>query len=276
MMKNTLQSNSVLIVFYLLYLLILYAIFSTNFLQILMIHVVLIIIALTPLGEGIMRLLNHTKRILTKEDKDYLYFLFREVYDSALEKNPKMNKNIKLFINEDKTPNAFACGNNTVCVTRGAILTFSREELQGVLAHELGHLSSNDTRISMIFLIGNGLFMIFACFLNLIYLIICCVARGHLGNDSFFLTILNLLKRMVSSLCGFVVGAIFSLNSRNCERGADKFASDIGYGMELKEALQLLKSIDMSSSPTIMERIYASHPDLDVRIARLEQLEQIV
>lgn len=275
-MKSTLQSNSVLIIFYFLYLLILYTLFPTNFLQIIIIHGILIIIALTPLGESIMRLMNHTKRIKTKDDKDYLYLLFREVYESALEQNPKMNKNIKLFINEDKTPNAFACGNHTVCVTRGAILTFSGEELQGVLAHELGHLSNNDTRISMIFLIGNTLFMVFACFLNLIYLMICGVVRGHLGNDSFLLTVFNLIKRMISSLCGFIVGAIFSLNSRICERGADKFASDIGYGMKLKDALQLLKSIDMSSNPTIMDRIYASHPDLDVRIARLEQLEQIV
>lgn len=67
-MKNILKSNVVLIIFYLLYLIILYSIFKDSFIGILIIHLIFIFIALTPIGESIMRLLNHTKKIVLKED----------------------------------------------------------------------------------------------------------------------------------------------------------------------------------------------------------------
>ena len=93
-----------------------------------------------------------------------------------------------------------------------------------------------------------------------------------MGN-SIFLTIINGIKNLLKRLGNFIVSAIFSLNSRNCEKQADYFAHTIGFGEELKQSLFLLKQIDTSSDLSIMERIYATHPDLDTRIARLEQME---
>ena len=92
-------------------------------------------------------------------------------------------------------------------------------------------------------------------------------------GDSFLLKIMNGIKNLFKRLGNFIVSAIFSLNSRNCEKQADYFAHTIGFGSELKESLFLLKQIDTSGDLTIMERIYATHPDLDTRIARLEQME---
>lgn len=277
-MKNVLRSNIVLIVFYMFYLIILYSIFKDSFIGILIIHLIFIFIALTPIGESIMWLLNHTKKIVLKakkivlkEDREYLYSLFDEVYEQAKKENPRLSSNIKLFMNEEQMPNAFACASNTVCITKGAIQTFSREELQGIIAHELGHISSGDTKISMIFCIGNVLFMGFALIVKLFYITIFAVLKNRLDN-SFVLTIINGIKNLIIRFLGFIVNAIFSLNSRNCGRGADEFAYTIGFGEELTQALYLLKQIDTSSNLSIMERIYAPHPDLDNRIARLEEL----
>lgn len=275
-MKSTLESNGVLISFYCVYLLLLYMIFSSDFVFVFSIHLFLIVVAFTPLGEFIMRMLNHTKKIRTTEDKNYLEPLFQEVYEDAMKYNSNLKSNVELFINEDKTPNAFACASHTICVTRGAIYTFSKEELQGVLAHELGHLSNNDTRVSMIFFIGNLLFLMVALLFNFFYSISCSIIYQKSGNSTFLVTILNYIKYAISSLIGFVVSAIFSLNSRICEVKADKFASDVGYGMNLKEALEVLKKIDNNSKMGLMEKIYATHPDLDIRISKIEQLEQIL
>ena len=272
-MRNVLRSNAVLIIFYMFYLILLYSIFKDGFMGIFIIHLIFIFIAFTPLGESIMRLLNHTKKIVLNEDKEYLYPLFDEVYEHAQKENPHLSSHIKLFINDEQIPNAFACANHTVCVTKGAVQTFSREELQGILAHELGHISNGDTRISMIFCIGNVLFMGFALIVKLFYITIFAVLKNRLGN-SIILTIINGIKNLIVRLLGFIVNAIFSLNSRNCEKGADEFACSIGFGKELIEALYLLKQIDTGNNLSIMERIYATHPDLDYRIARLEQLER--
>lgn len=211
-------------------------------------------------------------KVYDQEGQEYLLPLFEEVYEQAKIQNPRLSSNIKLFMNNDLMPNAFACASNTICVTKGAIQTFSREELQGILAHEFGHISNGDTKITMIFCIGNVLFMIFAFVMHLIYVFLYAVLRSRMGN-SIFLTIINGIKNLLKRLGNFIVSAIFSLNSRNCEKQADYFAHTIGFGEELKQSLFLLKQIDTSSDLSIMERIYATHPDLDTRIARLEQME---
>lgn len=273
-LKSTLKSNTVLISFYVFYLILLACIFKDSFSIIFVLHGILILIALTPIGEAIMRLINHTKKIQIQSDKDYLIPLFEEVYEQAKTKNDKLSKNITLFINQDMNPNAFACASNTVCVTKGAMNTFSREELQGVLAHELGHISNNDTKVSMVFLIGNFLLIGFAMIFNFIFW--CAgVVVSILGGNNMILRFVKWFKKIISQIGSMMVSAIFALNSRNCERRADKFASDIGFGIELKNALTLLKTVDTSSEMSLMERIYASHPDLDERISRLEQLESI-
>src|SRR5690242_3270417 len=55
----------------------------------------------------------------------------------------------KVFITENAQPNAFATGRSpehaAVCVTTGLLSTVSKEELAGVIAHELGHVRNRDT-----------------------------------------------------------------------------------------------------------------------------------
>lgn len=273
-MKETLKSNRVLIGFYVLYLIVLAFIFKQSFPILLVLHGILIFIALTPIGEAIMRLVNHTKPIQLKEDKEYLLPLFEEVYEQAKEQNPNLSQNITLFVSNDMSPNAFACASNTVCVTKGAIHAFCKEELQGVLAHELGHISNNDTKVSMVFLIGNFLVIVFATMFSFIFWCAGLVV-SILGGNTFALRFVKGFKKVMSQIGSMLVSAIFALNSRSCERGADTFAYQIGYGNELKQALGLLKTIDTSGDMTLMERVYASHPELDTRIAFLENLEEI-
>ncbi len=60
----------------------------------------------------------------------------------------------KVYIIEDPAPNAFATGRDpnhaAVCATTGLIDMMSDTELEGVIAHELGHIKNYDMRVSMI------------------------------------------------------------------------------------------------------------------------------
>ncbi|HSX34288.1 MAG TPA: M48 family metalloprotease [Candidatus Saccharimonadales bacterium] len=60
----------------------------------------------------------------------------------------------RVFIMDDPAPNAFATGRDpkhaAVCVTQGLMDMMDDKELEGVLAHELGHVKNYDIRVSML------------------------------------------------------------------------------------------------------------------------------
>lgn len=60
----------------------------------------------------------------------------------------------RVYIMNDPSPNAFATGRDprhaSVCVTSGLLNIMNDDELQGVLAHELGHIKNYDIRVTMV------------------------------------------------------------------------------------------------------------------------------
>src|SRR5882757_4660499 len=60
----------------------------------------------------------------------------------------------RVFVMDDPAPNAFATGrdpnHSAVCVTAGLLDIMTDSELQGVIAHEMGHVKNYDIRVSMI------------------------------------------------------------------------------------------------------------------------------
>ena len=72
----------------------------------------------------------------------------------------------RIFMIDDDSPNAFATGRNpqhaVVAVTTGIMRILSRQELKGVLAHELGHVKNRDILIGSIAATMAGAIMILA------------------------------------------------------------------------------------------------------------------
>lgn len=60
----------------------------------------------------------------------------------------------RVYVMDDAAPNAFATGRNpehaAVCATSGILDIMNDTELEGVFAHELGHVKNYDIRVSMI------------------------------------------------------------------------------------------------------------------------------
>ncbi len=87
-------------------------------------------------------------REVTRENGQELYSLVHELSQRAGLPTPRV------FICPQQAPNAFATGRNpshaAVAVTEGALQILSRDELAGVIGHELAHIKNRDTLTSTI------------------------------------------------------------------------------------------------------------------------------
>ena len=77
-----------------------------------------------------------------------LYGIVEQLADNAGLPMPRV------YIIDDEQPNAFATGRNpehaVVCVTQGIMSSLTRDQLEGVIAHELAHIKNRDTLISTV------------------------------------------------------------------------------------------------------------------------------
>ncbi|MFO1087707.1 MAG: M48 family metallopeptidase [Reyranellaceae bacterium] len=92
---------------------------------------------------------------ITKADAPQLYNVVEEMALAAGQPMPRV------MILETDALNAFATGNRigngTIAVTRGLLDTLNRDELQGVVAHEMSHLANLDTRYMVVVGVTVGL-----------------------------------------------------------------------------------------------------------------------
>ncbi|MBQ8514944.1 MAG: M48 family metalloprotease [Ruminococcus sp.] len=247
-----------------------------NFLGVLLIYVIALTIAFSELGEKLLRLMNHVRPLETKRETDYILPLFQEVYSHAKEKYSYLDE-IELCMIDNMTVNAMAIGKRTIAVTKGAMETFSEEELKAVLAHEVAHILHGDTLASLYAIVGNGIFTVYILinrfFLFLLDLIDSSASRRR-NIFSLILTFTRFIFETMIYLFSFLMQIAMSANSRISEYRADKFAYDIGYDSDMIEALYLLEKISLGDNSTIIQKMIASHPRITLRINRLEWIDE--
>lgn len=92
--------------------------------------------------------LNHAREITDKNQAPMIWNIVSDM--SMIAKVPMP----RIFIIEDESPNAFATGSSpekaAVAVTTGLLERLNREELEGVIAHEFGHIRNYDVRLQTI------------------------------------------------------------------------------------------------------------------------------
>ena len=98
---------------------------------------------------------------IEKKDHPVLFNIVEEMaIASGLHKMPK------IYIIEDDSPNAFAAGvnpdNAVFAVTSGLLRRLSRDELQGVVGHEIGHIVNLDIRFMTIAAVTMGAIVMIA------------------------------------------------------------------------------------------------------------------
>ena len=278
-----LKSNIFYILWFLLYFGISWVILGENwraFYIALAIYGTSITIALCPIGEVLLRAVEGCRKPATGQEKNYLLPLFEDVYQNAKEINPSLNNGIKIYIMDFMYVNAFAIGRKTIAITKGALETFTRDELKGILAHELGHMTYGHTKALLLSVIGNFFFSVIVWILRLLLSIVEWLSEVF-AVFNFMGIIFRILAFVVRVVCEVFIfifvnlgEIVLSANSRLNEIQADKFAFDIGYGKELISCLYLLQKISINSKVKLSEKLKASHPHLAYRIGYLEELER--
>jgi heat shock protein HtpX len=185
--------------------------------------------------------------------------------------------------------NAFAAGlnpkNAVVAVTAGTLNRLSRDELQGVVAHELGHIHNGDMLISMrVAAMVMGFFFVLYIALRLLQLASFQGDREERrGGNPLVLAAFILL--IAGAFTWFAGSVLKSMISREREYLAD--ASSVQYTRNPEGLANALRKIaneqahDMPPSgmayshmyledTTFMSKLFATHPPIEERIAALE------
>lgn len=254
------------------------------FWQALLIGIVLytisLLIALSPLGEWILRLQTGCKKIKRVEQTNFLEPIFKEVYDKAKKLDPSIPDDVQLFMNNDEVPNAFATGRKTICVTEG-MLHMPADQIKATLGHEFGHLAHKDTDLILVVSVGNLIVTAFIVgirlVINFFHFMFSLSAVFIGGSEGVFAAILNsVYHAMITAIVvGLTwvwtkIGVLLVMKaSRANEYEADEFSFNLGYGNEL---CILLDSLSGSRAKGLFANLVSSHPDKDDRIAKLQEL----
>ena len=214
-----------------------------------------------------------------------LYSIVQELAQEAHIQVPRM------YLIDTDTPNAFATGRNphhaAVAVTRGILRICSRDELKGVLGHELSHVINRDILTSSIAATLAGAIMILAS-----------MARwgaifggfGGGGDDDRRGGMVELL--LMAFLAPLAATMIQLAVSRTREYQADASGARLTHHpLYLASALRKLEAANermpMDAGPAtahlfivnpltaqqgLMSKLFSTHPPLEERIRRLEHM----
>ena len=192
----------------------------------------------------------------------------------------------RVFLMDEAQPNAFATGRNpenaAVAVTTGLVQSLSREELSGVIAHELAHIRNHDTLLMTITATIAGAISMVAQF-GMFF-------GGHRNNNNGLGIIGSILMMILAPLGAMLVQMAIS---RTREYAADNLGARIaGEPMWLASALVKIENAahqvpnyDAERNPATahmfiinplsghgVDNLFATHPSTENRISALQQL----
>lgn len=191
-----------------------------------------------------------------------------------------------LYVIDDNSPNAFATGRNkehgVVCVTTGLLSMLNRQELEGVIAHELSHIGNRDILLATVVVVLVGFISLASDFF-----LRSAMWGGGRSNDNNKGGVLVLILAIALSILTPLVAVVIQLAiSRKREFLADSSAALLTrYPEGLAGALRKISAspapLQRASSATAhlfisnpfkgnkVSKLFMTHPPVEERIAAL-------
>ena len=224
-------------------------------------------------------------RQIQESDNPRLFALVQEVCLASGLPMPKV------AIVEDAAPNAFATGRNPehalIAFTTGILDAMDRDELQGVIAHEMAHVANRDTLVSAVAATTAGAIAIFSDFLMRM-MWFGGGRRDRESNSNPIALVLSLVILILAPIAAMLLKAAIS---RRREALADATAIQFTRNPTgLRKALEVLQAdstvvthasnavahlyIESPLDSSSVSKLFATHPPLSERIAILKLMEQ--
>ena len=190
----------------------------------------------------------------------------------------------KLYIMPSQQINAFASGRSpskaVVCITEGALEKLDKRELEGVLAHELGHVGNYDIRYMTLVAVAVGMIAIISeLFLRSLWFGAGSGDRGGGKSNAIFILIGIVLAILAPIVVYFVQMAISRKREYTADATAVKFTR---YPAGLIGALKKIKydvpekKVPKTVAPLFFanpfKNIGNTHPPIEKRIETLERM----
>ena len=191
----------------------------------------------------------------------------------------------KVYIINDPAPNAFATGrdpkHSAIAVTSGLLDIMDDSELEGVLAHEMGHIQNFDIRVSMIVF---GLVVAVGIIADIL-LRMSFFGRGR-DNNNPVIAILGIVAIIVAPLVAMLVqlavsrqreylaDATGALTTRHPEGLASALQKLGEYGAPVRRKSSSMAHMWISDpdNPGFAARMMSTHPPIAERIQRLRDM----
>ncbi|MBU3940961.1 MAG: M48 family metallopeptidase [Nanoarchaeota archaeon] len=204
----------------------------------------------------------------------------------------------KVYVIKEDSINAFATGRDpqhaTITVTSGAREKLNRQELEGVIAHEMSHIKNRDILVMMLSVMLFGLIVLFSQVMIRSFIFGGGRNRKSSGGGGIIILIAIAAAIIAAILAPLLAQIVKFAISRKREYLADANGALLTrYPLGLASALKKIrddkdKVVDTASRATaslyienplrhkkeinFLDRLYMTHPDINERIKKLEAM----
>ncbi len=222
---------------------------------------------------------------IQESDNPKLFALIQEVSIASGLKMPKV------AIVEDTAPNAFATGRNPdkalIAFTTGILNVMDREELQGVIAHELSHVKNRDTLVSAVAATTAGAIAILSDFLTRMMWFGGGRRDDRDNNQNPLAIVFSLIILILAPLAAALLrsaisrkrealadatAVAFTRNPAGLRRALETLAADTTVVQQRSTAVAHIW-IESPLDGSSVSKLFSTHPPIEERIATLRQME---
>ncbi|MEM4261564.1 MAG: zinc metalloprotease HtpX [Candidatus Diapherotrites archaeon] len=227
-------------------------------------------------------------REVKKEEEPYLFNIIEGLSIAAGIPKPKA------YIIEDEAMNAFATGRDpqhgVVVVTRGLLKRMNRQEIEGVIAHEIAHIQNYDIRLMLFAAVFVGATVLISDLL-LRTIIFGGNRNRELGRAGIILIIIGIILALISPIIATIIklaisrqrefladatGALLTRNPEGLASALEKIGKDTNTLRTANEATAHLyfdnPLKNRGSIISFFDKMFLTHPPIEERITRLRNL----